>query len=158
MWNNRAKPHTQPDFYDFWSPSILKKKNTLHHPLCFFVFFLTKPVLPSSIIFACINMCFSVYLSVRLSVCQSRAFPRDQSSSIKLGSPNLDQSCKTVWLRSLLFGGGISLCPVCHHGTDHAQYWHLAVTCNVTVAIVKTSVIVWYLPCTRSQIIYLRAL
>ena len=26
----------------------------------------------------------------------------------------------------------------CHHGTGRAQCWHLAVTCNITVAIVKT--------------------
>ena len=26
----------------------------------------------------------------------------------------------------------------CHHDTGRAQYWHLAVTCNITVAIVKT--------------------
>ena len=30
--------------------------------------------------------------------------------------------------------------------TDRAQYWHLAVTCNISVAIVKTIVIVAYLP------------
>ena len=34
----------------------------------------------------------------------------------------------------------------CHHGTDRAQCWHLAVTCNVKVVIVKTIVIVEYLP------------
>ena len=32
-----------------------------------------------------------------------------------------------------------------HHGTGGAQYWHLAVTCNITVAIVKTIEIVTYL-------------
>ena len=34
----------------------------------------------------------------------------------------------------------------CHHGTGRAQCWHLAVTCNVKVVIVKKIVIVAYLP------------
>ena len=33
----------------------------------------------------------------------------------------------------------------CHHVTGRAQYWHLAVTCNITVAIDKTIKIVAYL-------------
>ena len=33
----------------------------------------------------------------------------------------------------------------CHHGTGRAQYWHLAMTCNITVANVKTIEIVAYL-------------
>ena len=33
-----------------------------------------------------------------------------------------------------------------HHDTGRAQRWHLVVTCNVTVAIVKTIVTVTYLP------------
>ena len=32
-----------------------------------------------------------------------------------------------------------------HHGTGRTQYWHFAVTCNITVAIVKTIEIVAYL-------------
>ena len=32
-----------------------------------------------------------------------------------------------------------------HHGTGGAQYWDLVVTCNITVAIVKTIEIVTYL-------------
>ena len=39
----------------------------------------------------------------------------------------------------------------CHHGTGRAQCWHLAVTCNVTVAIVKTIVIVAYLRYQSTQ-------
>ena len=39
----------------------------------------------------------------------------------------------------------------CHHGTDRTQYWHLAVTCNVTMAIVNTIVIVAYLPYQITQ-------
>ena len=35
--------------------------------------------------------------------------------------------------------------------TDRAQYWHLAVTCNITVTIVKTIVIVAYLPYKITQ-------
>ena len=41
--------------------------------------------------------------------------------------------------------------------TGCAQHWHLAVTCNVTVAIVKTIVIAAYLPYQITQI-NLRAL
>ena len=37
----------------------------------------------------------------------------------------------------------------CHHGTGHA------VTCNVTVAIVKTIVIVAYVPYQITQTLYL---
>ena len=33
----------------------------------------------------------------------------------------------------------------CNHGTGRGQYWHLAVTCNITVVIVKTIEIVAYL-------------
>ena len=39
-----------------------------------------------------------------------------------------------------------------HHGTGRAQRLHLAVTCNVTVAIVKTIVIVAYWPYQSTQI------
>ena len=33
----------------------------------------------------------------------------------------------------------------CHHGIGRTQYWYRAVTCNITVAIVKTIEIVAYL-------------
>ena len=33
----------------------------------------------------------------------------------------------------------------CHHGTGRAQYWHPAVTCNITVTDIKTIEIVAYL-------------
>ena len=33
----------------------------------------------------------------------------------------------------------------CHHGTGRAQYWHLVVTCNITVVIVRTIEIVAHL-------------
>ena len=33
----------------------------------------------------------------------------------------------------------------CYYGTGRAQYWHLAVTCNITVAVVKTIEIMAYL-------------
>ena len=39
----------------------------------------------------------------------------------------------------------------CHHATSRAQHGHLAVTCNVTVANVKTIVIVMYLAYMRSH-------
>ena len=40
----------------------------------------------------------------------------------------------------------------CHHGTSRAHGWHLAVTCNVTVAIVKTIVVVAYLPSNHTKL------
>ena len=40
----------------------------------------------------------------------------------------------------------------CHLGTGRAQYWHLAVTCNITVAIVKTIEIMAYLLYQTTQI------
>ena len=39
----------------------------------------------------------------------------------------------------------------CHHGTGRAKYWYLVVTCNVTVAIVKTIVIMAYLLYQNTQ-------
>ena len=41
----------------------------------------------------------------------------------------------------------------CHHATDRARRWHLVVTCDITVGIVKTIVIVAYLPYQVTQII-----
>ena len=40
----------------------------------------------------------------------------------------------------------------CHHGTGRAQRWHPAVTCNVTVAIGNTTVIVAYLPSNHTKL------
>ena len=39
----------------------------------------------------------------------------------------------------------------CHYGTGRAQYWHLAVTYNITVAIVMTIEIVAYLLYQKTQ-------
>ena len=60
----------------------------------------------------CLRLCVCVSMCVCVSVCVSinhllvHAITRDP---FKLGSPNLDQRCKTIWLRSLLFYGVIDL-------------------------------------------------
>ena len=46
-----------------------------------------------------------VHMFVYVSVRQPGACRRHNSSPVKLGSPNLVQSCKSPWLRSLLFWG-----------------------------------------------------
>ena len=59
---------------------------------------------PSGIVVAC------VCLDIRVSacVCINHLFVRALTRNpFKLGSPNLDQGCKTPWLRSLLFWGVI---------------------------------------------------
>ena len=57
---------------------------------------------PSGIVVACI--CVSVCPCINHLLV--RAITRDP---IKLGSPNLDQRCKTPWLRCLLFWGAIDI-------------------------------------------------
>ena len=54
------------------------------------------------------------------------------------------QNAKQIWSlkRSRHYGIVIG----CHHGASRAQQWHFAVTCKVTVAIVKTIAIVAHLP------------
>ena len=51
----------------------------------------------------------SVCLSVRSSVCQSLTCPCNNSGSFQARVTNLDQRCKTSWLRSLLFCGWLNL-------------------------------------------------
>ena len=58
--------------------------------------------------------------------------------------PKVLQSAKQFWSLKRSHHYGIFI--GCNHGTGRAQLWNLAVTCNVTVAIVKTIVIVAYLP------------
>ena len=49
-----------------------------------------------------------LHASVCLSVCVNHLFVHAITRDpFKLGSPNLDQRCKTPWLRSLLLGGAI---------------------------------------------------
>ena len=57
---------------------------------------------PSGIVIACVRVCVRVCVNHLLV----RAITRDP---FKLGSPNLDQRCKRPWLRSLLFGGQLTL-------------------------------------------------
>ena len=57
-----------------------------------------------------LSYCYCLHLSVCLSVnpcvcINLRLFCAITHHLFKLGSPNLDQSCKTTWLRSLLFLG-----------------------------------------------------
>ena len=59
---------------------------------------------PSGIVVACICLCVYVCVSV------NHQFVRTITCHLlKLQSPNLDQKCKTSWLRSLLFLGFINL-------------------------------------------------
>ena len=68
------------------------------------------------------------------------------------------QNAKQFWSlkRSHHYGNFMG----CHHGTGRAQCWHLAVTCNVRIVIVKTIVIVTDLSyqstqkCSRGFVIY----
>ena len=62
---------------------------------------------PSGIVVACVcvceclSVCQSVYLSRAQNkgiVCQSHAYPQNNSGPFNLGSPNLDQRCKRPWL------------------------------------------------------------
>ena len=46
--------------------------------------------------------------SVCVCVCHSIACPRDNTDPFQLGAPNLEQRCKTHWLRFLLFFGIIN--------------------------------------------------
>ena len=63
---------------------------------------------PSGIVIACVCVCVRVCMCVSLCVNHLlvRVITRDP---FKLGSPNLDQICKRPWLRSLLFGGQLTL-------------------------------------------------
>ena len=62
---------------------------------------------PSGIVIACV--CGSVCPCVCVCVYQSLACPHDTHRPFKLGSPNLDQRCKTPWFRSLFLGGWSTL-------------------------------------------------
>ena len=54
-------------------------------------------------------MAFGDCVYVCVCVRQSSVCPDDNLSPTKLQSPKLDQKCKTLWLRSLLFLGFIDL-------------------------------------------------
>ena len=60
---------------------------------------------PSGIVIVCVCVCVCVSV---LCVNQLLVSTITQDP-FKLGSPNLDQRCKTTWLRSLLFCGAIDL-------------------------------------------------
>ena len=63
-----------------------------------FTFFTRGQLWPSGIVVACVCLCVCVSVNhqfVRTITCHP----------LKLQSPNLDQKCKTPWLRSLLFLG-----------------------------------------------------
>ena len=49
--------------------------------------------------------CLRLWVCVSVCVCQSQCVRTITHHTFKLGSPNLDQRCKTPWFRSLLFWG-----------------------------------------------------
>ena len=55
---------------------------------------------------ACVCLCDLVFVCVCVNHLLVRAITR---GPFKLGSPNLNQRCKALWLRSLLFWGAIDL-------------------------------------------------
>ena len=71
--------------------------------------FITRGQLwPSGIVVACVCLCVCVCVYVCVSV--NHQFVRTITCHpLKLQSPNLDQKCKTPWLRCLLFLGFIDL-------------------------------------------------
>ena len=63
---------------------------------------------PSGIVVACVCLCVCVCMCVCVSVNHQFVWTIT-CHPLKLQSPNLDQKCKTPWLRSLLFLGFIDL-------------------------------------------------
>ena len=56
----------------------------------------------------CLRLC--VCVSVSVSLCVKHLFVRAITRGLlKLGSPNLDQRYKTIWLSALLFSGVINI-------------------------------------------------
>ena len=89
--------------------SYYKRENSMIYRIIWNVFFITRGQLwPSGIVVACVCLCVCVCMCVCVSV--NHQFVRTITCHpLKLQSPNLDQKCKTPWLRSLLFLGFIDL-------------------------------------------------
>ena len=79
----------------------------IHADFYSFFPFLPEASFGYSFVLAC-AVCVSVWVGVSLCVNHLFVLAITQDP-FKLGSPNLDQRCKTTWLRSLLFGRAIDL-------------------------------------------------
>ena len=87
------------------SLSILRRSSdfSLNSFKYMFVFLTRGHFWPAGIVFTCVCPC----VLTPVCPCVNKFVWRITHHPFKLGSPNMDQSCKIAWLRSMLFWGAI---------------------------------------------------
>ena len=93
--------------YEWFSPSVCL---SFHPSVLLSRLFNRGQIWPSGTAVACICLC----VGPSVHVCSNHKFVHTTTCHLfKLESPNLDQKCRTTWLRSLLFWGLLTVTLQC---------------------------------------------